>query len=285
MKSPDPDALPLILTHGWPCTSAEYLDVIEPLTHPTEGPSYHLVIPSLPGYGFSGPTKERGWHSRRIAAAWAELMRRLGYSSYGVVGNDIGSQVSVELGRLVPEQVVGVHVQQIWSFPLSEADRVGLSEQDLEYLEGHETFERVMGAYNMLQSQQPQTLAHALADSPAGLLAWKSQLQRALDADFILTNVMIYWLTGTAGSAMRLYFEQTQLDAGPRPEPTTVPVGLAQFADDFHSMRRFSERDHKNIVSWHSYEQGGHWAAHEAPDVLVADIREFFRQLRAKMGS
>src|SRR5215216_5210097 len=272
VRSAEAEALPLVLTHGWPGTVVEYLDVIDELSQ-----DFDLVIPSLPGFGFSGPTTERGWNRYRTARAWAELMKRLGYDRYGAVGNDAGSFVAPELGRVEPEHVIGVHVTQIFSFPTGNpAEFEGLTEDEQAALQHLQWFWENMGAFNKLQSQSPQTLAHALADSPAGLLGWMGQLI-ALDDDFALTNIMIHWLCGTAGSSMRFYYEDAK--ALNPTEPTTVPIGLAGFANDFKSIRRFAERDHKNIAQWHTYNVGGHYAAHEVPDVLAKDIREFFNNL------
>ena len=273
VRSAKADALPLILTHGWPGTVVEYLDVIEELSR-----DFHLVIPSLPGFGFFGPTRERGWSRYRTARAWAELMKRLGYDSYGAVGNDAGSFVSPEVGRIDPEHVVGVHVTQIFSFPSGDpAEFEGLTAEEQAALQHLEWFWKNMGAFNQLQAQSPQTLAHAIADSPAGLLGWMGQLI-ALDDDFAITNIMIHWLCGTAGSSIRLYYEDAKAEQPT--EPTIVPIGLAQFAGDFQSIRRFAERDHKKIAQWHTYDVGGHYAAHQVPEILAKDVREFFRNLR-----
>jgi pimeloyl-ACP methyl ester carboxylesterase len=285
IRSADPHALPLVLTHGWPGSIVEFLDVIGPLSDPRahggdQATAFHLVIPSLPGYGFSGPTHETGWNRYRTAAAWAELMRRLGYERYGAVGNDGGSFVSPELGRLAPDNVVGVHVTQIYSFPSGDPSEFeDLSDEDQAALQFLKWFSENRMAFNTLHSTQPQNLAFALADSPVGQLAWSGQLfGEALDADYILTNVMLYWLTGTTASSMRFYYEDGHAEHPT--EPTTVPIGLANFANDFRSMRRFAERDHSNIVSWNTYDTGGHYAAHEVPDLLIEDIREFFSRLR-----
>jgi epoxide hydrolase len=286
VRSPEPDAFPLILTHGWPGSVVEYLEVIGPLSDPRAhgadpADAFHLVVPSIPGFGFSGPTRDTGWNRYRTAAAWAELMRRLGYTRYGAVGNDAGSFVSPELGRLAPEHVAGVHVTQIFSFPSGDpAEFEGLSEKDMAALEHLQWFNETMSGFNKLQSTQPQNVAFALADSPVGQLAWSGQLfGESVDADFILTNVTIYWLTRTAASSMRFYYEDAHAEHPT--EPTTVPIGLASFADDFRSIRRFAERDHENIVSWNEYSSGGHYAAHQAPELLIGDLREFFRGLRA----
>jgi len=292
IRSSRPDATPLVLTHGWPGTIVEYLDVIAPLTEPADAdaPAFHLVIPSLPGFGFSGPTRSPGWNRFRTARAWAELMARLGYERYGAVGNDAGSMISPELGRIDPEHVAGVHVTQLFSFPSGDpAEFEGLSEADQAALQHLQWFYSEMFSFNTVHSQQPQTLAYALADSPVGLLAWNAQLfGESLDPEFIVANVAIYWLTGTAGSSIRFYYEDAH--AADQPDgPTTVPTGLAMFAGDFQSIRRFAERDHGAIVSWNSYgsaaapaggrDAGGHYAAHEATDVLVGDIRQFFASL------
>ncbi|MDQ7809554.1 TIGR03086 family metal-binding protein [Amycolatopsis sp. A133] len=292
VRSSRADATPLVLTHGWPGSIVEYLDVIGPLTEPESAaePAFHLVIPSLPGFGFSGPTKSAGWGTHRTAAAWTELMSRLGYESYGAAGNDAGSMISPEIGRLAPEKVVGVHVTQLFAFPSGDpAEMADLSEADQAALAHLQWFYENMFSFNTLHSQQPHTLAFALADSPLGLLAWNAQLfGEHLDADFVLANVALYWLTRTGGSSIRFYYEDAHTTAHPE-GPTTVPTGLAMFAGDFQSIRRFAERDHANIVSWNSYDAGsgsggardaaGHYAAHEAPEVLVGDIRRFFASL------
>jgi pimeloyl-ACP methyl ester carboxylesterase len=282
----DSDAVPLILTHGWPGSIAEYLDLIRPLTEPgaAGGQAFDMVIPSLPGFGFSGPASSPGWGTQRTARAWAELMARLGYDRYGVVGNDAGSMISPEVGRQDPEHVAGVHVTQLYSFPSGapgEMDDLSAEEQDalgvLSWFWEHK------GAFNTLHSQQPQTLAHAITDSPAGLLAWNAQLfDESLDEDFVLTNTMLYWLTGTGGTSIRFYYEDAR---APRPAgPTRIPLALAAASDgDFRSIRRFAERDHANIASWHVLPGvSGHYAAHTHPDVLAADIRAFFTNLRKK---
>jgi pimeloyl-ACP methyl ester carboxylesterase len=286
VRSPEPDALPLIATHGWPGSIVEYIDVIGPLTDPAShggdpADSFDLVVPSLPGYGLSGPTREAGWSNQRIAAAWAELMRRLGYARYGAVGNDAGSMISPELGRIDGEHVVGVHVTQLFSFPSGDpAELADLTPEEQKELETLQWFYENKSSFNTLMAQQPQTLAYALLDSPVGLLAWNAQLLgEDLDDDFALTNVMLYWLTETAASAARLYCENTR---APHPtEPTTVPIGLAAFGGDFSGIRRFAERDHSNIVHWSVFDRGGHFAAHKVPDLLVGDVRSFFRALRA----
>jgi len=284
LRSPEPDALPLILTHGWPNTFLEYLDLVAPLTDPAghggeAADAFDVVVPSLPGFGFSGPTREPGWDAQRTARAWAELMGRLGYDRYGAHGNDAGAIVAPLQGRVDPEHVIGVHVNQLFSFPSGDpAEFEGLTPEELQYLSFLQGFVD-HAVHDKLQQAQPQTVAHALADSPAGQIGWSGQLfGDALSTDHIITNVAIYWLTNTAASAARFYYENKH---APQPTgPTTAPIGLASFAFDFRPIRKFAERDHANIVSWSEFDRGSHWAAHDAPDLLLADLRQFFARFR-----
>jgi epoxide hydrolase len=289
VRSAVPGALPVVLSHGWPGSVFEYLELIDRLTDPLAyggelADAFHVVLPSLPGYGFSGPALAPGWGTRRIAAAWAELMAQLGHDRYGAIGNDAGSMISPELGRLEPERVAGVHVTQLFSFPSGDPGELAdLDRGEQEAMSVLNWFWQNKGAFNVLQGQQPQTLAHALADSPAGLLAWNGQLfDEALDDEFILANMSLYWLTGTAGTSIRHYYEDAHATAAPSPGPTTVPVGLSAAAEgDFRSIRRFAERDHARITSWTELPGvAGHYSAHTHPDQLAADIRSFFRPLR-----
>lgn len=285
VRSPEPDATPLLLTHSWPGSILDHLDVIGPLTDPRShggdpADAFHLVAPSLPGVGFSGPTMQRGWDRHRVARAWVELMARLGYDRYGAAGNDTGSIVSPEVGRAAPDRVLGVHVTQVFSFPSGDPSEFeSLTEADLGALDHMQWFVDTKGAFNVLQAQQPQTLAHALADSPAGLAGWNGQLLgEDLDIDLVVAQLAWYWLTGTIASSMRIYYEDAKAEHPA--EPTTVPLGLAGFAGDFQSIRSFAERDHANVTWWNTYDRGGHYAAHVAPDLYVEDLRGFFRSLR-----
>jgi pimeloyl-ACP methyl ester carboxylesterase len=192
----------------------------------------------------------------------------------------MGSFVSPEVGRFDPDHVIGVHVTQFYSFPSGDpAEFAALSPEEERELALLRWFRENKMAYNNLQSTQPQTLAYALLDSPVGLLAWNGQLfGNDVDRDFALTNVTLYWLTGTAGSSARMYYENMHAE---RPtEPTTTPTGLAAFANDFSGIRRFAERDHTNIVHWSVFDRGGHYAAHQEPDLFVGDVREFFGRFR-----
>jgi epoxide hydrolase len=278
IRSNDRDALPLILTHGWPGSIVEFLDVIGPLSE-----SFHLVIPSIPGFGFSGPTTETGWNNARVARAWAELMARLGYERYGAQGGDLGAIISPDLARHAPDRVVGVHVNaaSVGFIPLGPADEGALTEAERRRLAKIEHFMTEEWGYNQLQSTRPQTLAYALTDSPVGQLAWIAEKFAAwsaepIDRDRLLTNVMLYWLTGTANSSSRIYYEN--LHAWAMPENSGVPTGVAVFAEDV-SIRRYAEEANA-IVHWSEFDRGGHFAALEAPDLLVEDIRAFFGKIR-----
>jgi epoxide hydrolase len=291
VRSTHDDALPLILTHGWPMSVFDYLGLIEPLIDPQShggepSQAFHLVIPSLPGFGFSGPTTEKGWDRYRVARAWAELMRRLEYDRYGAQGMDWGSIISPEVGRFDGAHVIGVHVTEIFSFPSGNpAELEALTEQEKKQWQTFQWWIENKGAYNPLQSTVPQTLAHALADSPVGQLAWNYQIYGDdVSFDYILTNVAIYWLTNTAASSARFYYENAHSQNVPT-GPTTVPLGLANFAGDAQAIRHFAERDHKNVVSWNFYDRGNHFATQTAPDLLINDIPAFFQELRAEKQS
>ncbi|WP_067467746.1 epoxide hydrolase family protein [Actinomadura macra] len=283
VRSPEPDATPLILTHGWPGSVVEFLDVIGPLSDPgahsgDPADAFHLVIPSLPGYGFSSPLTAGGWTPRRIAEAWAELMARLGYERYGAQGGDWGSGVSRELRQVAPEHLIGVHLNFLLTFGSPD----GLDDAGRERLAGLERFTSELGGYLALQSTRPQTLAYALADSPAGQLAWIAEkftewAEHEIDRDVLLTNVTLYWLTNTAGSSAQLYYEFAQ--AWSMPQPSPVPTGVAVFPHEAAlPVRALAERTEK-IVHWTEFDRGGHFAALEEPGLLVSDIRTFFRSL------
>ena len=292
VRSSRPDATPLIVMHGWPGSVVEFLDVVAPLTEPASGddPAFHLVIPSLPGFGFGGPTREAGWDHHRTARTFVELMHRLEYDRYAAAGNDGGSIIAPEISRIDGERVIGVHVTQLFSFPSGDpAEFASFTPADYAALQKLQWFYENMFSFNTLHSQQPQTLAFAISDSPVGLLAWNAQLMgESLDAEFVVANVAIYWLTRTAASAIRFYYEDAHATEKSG-KPTTAPIGLAMFAGDFESIRRLAERDHTNIVSWHAYDANlpaggprnaaGHYAAHEATDLLVGDMRGFFATL------
>jgi pimeloyl-ACP methyl ester carboxylesterase len=295
VRSPEPGALPLILTHGWPGSVVEFIRIIGPLTDPARyggdpADAFHVVAPSLPGFGFSSPLAAPGWNTRRVARAWAELMKRLGYHRYGAQGGDTGAIVSPQLGRIDPDHVIGVHVNNLGTFPSGDpAELVGLTEPDQARLALMTTWGRDMAGYAIVQATRPQTISYALTDSPVGQLSWIVEKfkewtdpsanlpEDAIDRDLILTDVSVYWLTGTAGSAARLYHEDARTWGQAQPR-SLVPTGVAVFPNDI-TIRPLAERDH-NVVHWAEFSRGGHFAALEAPDLLVDDVREFFRPLR-----
>jgi len=274
VRSADPNALPLILTHGWPGSIVEFLDVIGPLSE-----QFHLVIPSIPGFGFSGPTRERGWDVTRIARAWAELMRRLGYERYGAQGGDWGSAISRALGAIAPDRVVGVHVNYLPTPRPPDGGDGDLSTPDRDRLARTQRYLAHRPGYMVLQETRPQTLAYALTDSPVGQLAWIAEKftewtdpRSTISVDRILTNVTIYWLTGTAGSAARIYRESASV----RPLPCPTPLGVAVFAHDITlGVRALAERTY-TIKRWSEFDRGGHFPALEVPDLFVDDVRAFF---------
>jgi pimeloyl-ACP methyl ester carboxylesterase len=277
VRSTNPDALPLILTHGWPGSILEFIDVIAPLSE-----DFHLVIPSIPGFGLSGPTTDRGWDIHRVARAWAELMRRLGYERYGAQGGDWGSGISRALGEVAPEQVVGVHVNYLPMPPPPPEQEKGLTEEDLARLARIKQFLATRPGYQILHATRPQTLSYALTDSPVGQLAWIAEKftewtdpRSTISDDRLLTHVMLYWLTGTAGSSARIARETA---GGAVPCP--VPMGVAILPHDIVlSVRTLAERTYR-ITHWTEFDRGGHFAALEAPDLFAADLRTFFHSLR-----
>jgi pimeloyl-ACP methyl ester carboxylesterase len=294
VRSAVPGATPLLLLHGWPGSIVEFTHLIGPLTDPAAhggdpADAFDVVIPSLPGYGFSGPLTETGWTDGRTAAALTELMDRLGYRRYGVQGGDVGAFIAPAMGRIAPARLIGLHLNALVAFPSGDpAEMAALTEADQARLAAMQRWQQSSGAYLQLQGTRPQTLAHALADSPAGQLAWivekfqewtdpaAARPEDAVDRDTILTDVSIYWFTATAGSAAHTYYERFNDPAMRAPRPRSeVPVAVAVFTTDV-TVRPFAERDH-HVVRWTEFSRGGHFAALEAPDLLTADVRAFFR--------
>jgi pimeloyl-ACP methyl ester carboxylesterase len=296
VQSPELNALPLIMTHGWPASIVEFLDVIGPLTDPRAhggdpADAFHLVLPSIPGFGLSGPIRETGWIVHRFATAWAELMRRLGYERYGAQGGDLGSAISRELGIVDTEHLVGVHLTPIWS-SLSPEEADPHNEEEQRSLQAAQRYQTELSGYGYLQATRPQTIAYSLTDSPVGQLAWivekfkdwtdsTDRPEDAVDRDRMLTNVMLYWLTRTAGSSANAYYEEFHTGAwGEEQEASTVPTGVAVFAREISvPIRRIAERKN-HIVHWSRFDRGGHFAAMEEPDLFVEDVRTFFRLFR-----
>ena len=274
------------MTHGWPGSIVEFLDIIGPLSDPRAhggdpADAFDLVIPSMPGYGFSGPTRERGWTNYRIAAAWVELMRRLGYERYGAVGNDAGSMISPEVGRLDPDHVVGVHVTQIFSFPSGDPSEFeGMTAEEMTELGTLQWFFENKMSFNKVFSEQPQTLAYAITDSPLGLLAWNAQLLgEDLDPDFELSNVMLYWLTGTAASAGRLYYENAHAAIGRPSRRRSRSAWRASAATSAASAASPSATTRTSSAGTCTRAAATSRPTRR-PNELIGDIRAFYRQLR-----
>jgi pimeloyl-ACP methyl ester carboxylesterase len=286
VRSANPGALPLVLTHGWPGSVLEFLDVIGPLSA-----DFHLVIPSIPGFGFSGPTQSKGWDVHRIARAWAVLMDRLGYQRYGAHGGDWGSGISRALGAVAPARVVGVHLTYLVTPPPGvgepSAGELSLSPADQARLAKVRQLQVRQPAYQALHATRPQTISYALTDSPTGLLAWIGEKftewadpRSSIALDQILADVSIYWFTATAGSSARLANESPRAKM-----PCPVPVGVVVLPYDIlQSVRPLAEQDY-DIVHWTEFDRGGHFAGLEVPDLLAADIRDFFRKLQVPAGS
>ncbi|WP_229263520.1 epoxide hydrolase family protein [Cohnella cholangitidis] len=292
IPSPEPDAIPLILTHGFPSSIVEFLDLIGPLTNPRAhggdpADAFHLVIPSVPGFGFSGSSLDAGWNISRIAQAWDELMNRLGYDKYCSHGSDLGALVSRELGMMKPNGLLALHVLQLFSFPSGDpAEMAYLTEEDGKRLQFLANFHERAG-FNAIQSTRPQTLSYGLADSPVGQLAWIAELFNGfgdhidfISRDALLTNTMIYWLTNTAESATRLYYENAHIPSPYAQEVNASPTGIAVFGNDFKSIALFARRDNSNIVQWSEFERGTHFAAYDEPRLLASDLQSFFRRFR-----
>jgi epoxide hydrolase len=307
VRSPEPDALPLLVSHGWPSSVVEFLEVIGPLTDPAARggdprSAFHLVVPSLPGFGFSPPVRETGWGLPRTVDAYAELMRRLGYDRYGTQGGDIGGGVAGMLAAAAPKvggQVIGIHMNGPTSFaPLP--DGVELTEAEQVRAARDAEFERTGSGYLALQANQPSTIGVALNDSPAGQLAWIAEKFRAwtdpakplpddaIDRDLLLANVTATWLSGAGAASAQFVYESMHGPlawaapdaaggaAGQWSGPS-VPTGVAVFAGDNSIRARF---DDGSVTRWTEYDRGGHFAALEAPDLLVRDVREFFATVR-----
>jgi microsomal epoxide hydrolase len=300
-RSPEPDALPLIVTHGWPGSVVEFMEIIGPLTDPRAhggdpADAFHVVCPSIPGYAFSGPTRERGWGPRRIAEAWATLMAGLGYPRYGAQGGDWGAMITAQLGLADPEHLAGIHLNMVVAPPPPDLDLEHLHDDERVGLATYEQYARVDSGYAKIQGTKPQTIGYALDDSPAGLAAWivekfrtwsdcDGDVERRFTKDQLLDNVMLYWLTGTAHSAGRLYYEAAQSHGFVPGSRVEVPTGVAAFpAEIIRPPRRWAEPRY-DLRHWTEMPRGGHFAAFEEPELLVEDVRTFFRGLRIPAGS
>lgn len=295
LRSSEPDALPLVITHGWPGSFVELLAIIGPLTDPAahggdEVDAFDVIAPSPPGFAFSTPVTEPGWTHQRVARAWVELMRRLGYRRYGAHGGDTGFLVSPEIGRIAPDRVVGVHIYGGLEFDsITAADHPQLTDAERRRLAAVDWLRREATGYAAIQSTRPQTLGFALNDSPVAQLAWIADKfhdwtdpaavlpDQAVGRDHLLTNVTLYWLTGTGATSAHQYYENRVAPAAPATR-SEVPTGIAVFPTD-PNVRRVAERQH-TVMRWAEYGRGGHFAALEAPDLLLDDLRAFYRPLR-----
>jgi microsomal epoxide hydrolase len=286
-RSPRPDAIPLLLIHGWPGSFLEFLAMIEPLTHPKDShsPAFHVIVPSLPGFGFSGPTTTRGWDPRRMAKALVVLMDRLGYTEYGIQGGDWGSEVARDMASEAPGHVIGLHLNLLYADPPNPEAVAQMSDSEKKRFS---YFDREESSFYKIQATEPQTLAYALTDSPVGWLAWmiarfqlltdnNGDFLTAVDRDTFLTDVTLYWVTDTIGSGLRIYREY-RLAGGEtaRSLRLTTPVAVADFPKEVFATPVGWIRQRYNLVQYTQMPRGGHFAALEQPDLLVEDVRKFF---------
>jgi epoxide hydrolase len=292
-RSTAPDAMPLLLVHGWPGSVVEFLDAIPLLTAPADpADAFHVVAPSLPGYAFSGPTSEPGWHPRRMAAAFGRLMASLGYDRYGVQGGDWGSIVVANVADLEPDHVAGLHLNFL-NAPRPEGQRTAsLPPEEQARIEAMRTWQQNEAGYSAIQGTKPQTVGYALEDAPVGLAAWivekfrawsdcDGDVERSFTRDQLLTNVSVYWFTATATSSARLYFEMRRAGVAAVPQaPITVPTGVANYPGEVTKVPRAWAERRYNITHWTDMPRGGHFAAMEVPDLFVDDVRAFFRTVR-----
>jgi pimeloyl-ACP methyl ester carboxylesterase len=292
-----PKPLPLVITHGWPGSVAEFAEIIEPLADPARhggdaADSFDVIAPSMPGYGFSDHPTEPGMNPEKIAALWAELMRGLGYERFGAQGGDWGAMVTTYLGLKHAAHLVGIHLNMVIAIPADTKNLDGVSAEEVAALVEARKFLKDETGYQGIQGTKPQTLAYALNDSPAGLAAWivekfrtwsdcDGDVERRFTKDQLLTNIMLYWLPETANSSCRLYYEAMHTGTwAPRGVRVDVPTGCAIFPKEMvRPPRRWAEQAY-DVRRFTRFESGGHFAAMEEPKALVEDIRAFFRPLR-----
>jgi pimeloyl-ACP methyl ester carboxylesterase len=304
VRSRHENALPLIMTHGWPGSVIELLEVVAPLTDPTAHggraeDAFHLVLPSIPGYGFSGEPTELGWGPSRVASAWAELMNRLGYTHYVAQGGDVGASITDAMGRQAPEGLIGIHMNLLVT--ALAGPQPAESEQERAAADALATFRASGFGYFLEQATRPQTIGYALLDSPVALAAWMldhdtdsyykishafvdGEPSGNLTPDHIIDNITLYWLTGTGASAARSYWESGRaqaLAAGQAPPEVSIPVGFTTFPDEiFRAPRSWVEEGYPNLTYFNEVDRGGHFAAWEEPDLFATEIRAAFKSLR-----
>ena len=303
VRSKHENALPLIVTHGWPGSIIEQLKIIDPLTNPTvhggtASDAFHLVIPSMPGFGFSGKPTGKGWNPDRIARAWAELMKRLGYTRYVAQGGDWGSPVSSAMARQAAPGLLGIHINLPATVPTDVAMALagggaapgGLSEKERAAFDSLDTFFKKYRAYGVIMGTRPQAIGYALADSPVGLAAWifdynNGEPSRRLDRDDVLDNITLYWLTNTATSAARIYWEtagqSVVLAAAQKTSEISLPVAITVFPDEvYRAPETWARRAYRNLAYFNEADKGGHFAAWEQPALFAIELRAAFRSLR-----
>jgi pimeloyl-ACP methyl ester carboxylesterase len=293
-RSPEPTALPIVITHGWPGSIVEFQKVIGPLSNPAAhggdpADAFHVICPSLPGFGFSDRPAERGWDTKRTAAAWSELMARLGYDRYGAQGGDWGAVVTTDIALHDPSHCAAIHLNMPLAPPDPETMN-DLTEGERASLASMKHYDDFDSGYMKLQSTRPQTLAYGLTDSPAGQAGWilekfwswtdcDGHPENALTRDELLDNVMLYWVPATGGSSARMYYEVIR-GASLKMSPVTVPTGVAIFPKELiRPSRRWAEKRY-NVVHWSEKDRGGHFAAFEQPELYVDEVRTFFRAFR-----
>ncbi|MFC4909582.1 epoxide hydrolase family protein [Actinomadura gamaensis] len=305
VRSPEPGALPLLLTHGWPGSMLEFEDVIGPLTDPvahggSARDAFHVVVPSLPGFGFSDRPREPGWNPGRVARAWAELMTVLGYDRFGAHGGDWGAYVSTELARLAPDRVRGLHLTMPLASPLPE-DRASADPAERRMLERRDHHMADGYGFGLLMGTRPQTLGYSLVDSPAGLAAWlgkkfaaysdtRPEAGGGVSVAQQIDGIALYWLTGTGASSSRWYWEAMRWVPRSAEEenalPVTVPTACSLFpADPWPTARRWAARRYRDLRSWHELDRGGHFPGLEQPSLLASEIRDAFRRTRPAASS
>ncbi len=298
IRSHEPDALPLILTHGWPGSVLEFRDVIGPLTDPVAHggearDAFDLVIPSLPGFGFSDKPTATGWNVGHTASAWATLMDRLGYTRWGAQGGDWGAAVTTALGHMAPPGLVGIHLNMVMFKPSAE-ERAQATPAERAMLDAAQRYDQQLSGYYKLQNSRPQSIGFSLADSPVGLAAWIYALfqdvsdsggepERVFSLDHMLDDIMLYWLPNTGASSARFYWEgmQEMMTRGMPSSPMQMPVGISMFpGEQVRLSRRWAETRFANLVHFNELERGGHFAALEQPAMFVDELRTTFRSLR-----
>ena len=298
VRSPEPAALPLVMTHGWPGSVLEFRDVVGPLTDPVANggnasDAFHLVIPSLPGFGFSDKPTSTGWNIGRTTAAWIKLMRLLGYERWGAQGGDWGAGITTTLGYMAPPGLVGIHLNMVMFQPTDD-ERADATPEEQKMLDAAQRYDQRFSGYYKLQNTRPQSIGFSLADSPVGLAAWiyalfqdvsdsGSNPESVFSADAMLDDIMLYWLPNTGASSARLYWEgmQEMMKGGMPSAPMQTPAGISMFpGEQIRLSRRWAERRFAKLIYFSEPERGGHFAALEQPESFVHEVRATFRQLR-----